>query len=87
MEAVLDFIAAHDPTTPMYLFWAPHIVHAPLEVPQAYLDNFAFIDTKPRRFYAAMVNFVDDLVGRVVAALKAKGMWDNLLWVSSADNG
>jgi arylsulfatase B len=87
VEAVLDFIAAHDPTTPMFLFWAPHIVHAPLEVPQAFLDKFAYIDTEPRRFYAAMVNFVDTLIGRVVDALKAKGMWDNLLWVSSADNG
>ena len=37
--------------------------------------------------YMAMVNFVDGLLGRVVTALKAKGMWDNLLWVSSADNG
>jgi hypothetical protein len=36
------------------------------------------------QFYAAMVNFLDGLVGRVVSALKAKGMWDNLLWVSSA---
>ncbi len=35
----------------------------------------------------AMVNFLDGLVGRVVGALKAKGMWDNLLWVTSADNG
>lgn len=35
----------------------------------------------------AMVNFLDGLVGRVVAALQAKGMWDNTLWVSSADNG
>ena len=35
----------------------------------------------------AMVNFLDEMVGRVVSALKAKGMWDNLLWVTSADNG
>jgi arylsulfatase I/J len=34
-----------------------------------------------------MVNYLDDNVGNVTAALKAKGMWDNLLWVSSADNG
>ena len=87
-EEVLLRINNHDPTTgPFFLFWASHIVHEPLEVPQAYLDKFAFIDTKPRRLYAAMVNFLDDQIGRVVAALKAKGMWDNLLWMSSADNG
>ena len=87
VEEVLARIAAHDVSTPFFLFWAPHIAHAPLEVPQAYIDKFAFIEDKNRRLYAAMVNYVDGLVGRVVAALKAKGMWDNLLWVSSADNG
>ena len=34
-----------------------------------------------------MVNYLDGLIGRVVAALQAKGMWGNTLWVSSADNG
>ena len=84
---MLARIAAHDPATPFYLFWAPHIAHAPLEVPQSYVDKFSFIKDKPRQLYAAMVNYVDDMVGRVVAALKAKGMWDDLLWLSSADNG
>ena len=79
VEEVLARIAAHDVTTPFFMFWAPHIAHAPLEVPQAYLDKFAFINDKPRQFYAAMVNYVDGLVGRVTDALKAKGMWDNLL--------
>ena len=89
-KQVLDVIAAHDPTTPFFLFWSPHIVHEPLEVPDAYLAKFNFMkdDTKvqSRQYYAAMVNYVDGLVGEVVAALKGKGMWDNLLWVSSADN-
>ena len=89
VERVLEAIAAHDPAEPFFLFWAPHIVHAPLQVPQAYLDKFAWIgqDNEARQYYMAMVNFLDDLVGRVVAALKAKGMWDNLLWGTSADNG
>ena len=73
VEEVLANIAAHDVSKPFFLFWAPHIAHEPLEVPQAFLDKFAFIDTRPRQFYMAMVNYVDTLVGRVVDALKAKG--------------
>jgi hypothetical protein len=82
-------------------------VHAPLQVPQFYVDKFAWIDDSSRKYYMAMVgvpstrthghgrrplttlfttilqvNFLDDLVGRVVAKLKAKGMWDNLLWAT-----
>ena len=80
-EGVLSLIEAHDPSTPLFLFWAPHNIHAPLEVPQAFLDKFAFIHDSQRQYYAAMVNFIDTQIGRVVAALKAKGMWENLLWM------
>lgn len=60
-----------------------------MEVPQFYLDKFAWIgqDSKPRQSYMAMVNFLDDMVGQVVTALKNKGMWDNLLWATNSDNG
>ena len=33
-----------------------------------------------------MANYLDDVVGVVVTALKNKGLWDNLLWVTSSDN-
>ena len=87
LRRVLDVIAAHDPATPLFLSFTPHGVHTPLEVPQAFLDKFAFIEDPRRRLYAAMVNHVDAMVGAITDALKAKGMWDNLLWLGSADNG
>jgi len=61
-----------------------HAPHDPYEAPQAYLDRFAHIDQKQRRYYSAMVNLLDDHVGVVVAALKARGFWDNLLWITSS---
>lgn len=36
---VLSIIEAHDPATPLFLSWTPHVAHVPLEVPQAYLDK------------------------------------------------
>ena len=87
LQRVLDVIEAHDPATPLFLSITPHGVHTPLEVPQEFLDKFAFIEDPRRRLYAAMVNHVDSMVGAISAALKAKGMWDNLLWLGSADNG
>jgi arylsulfatase B len=35
----------------------------------------------------AMVNFVDDRLGDAIAALKARGMWDNTVVAVAADNG
>jgi len=58
-----------------------------LQVPQAFLDKFSFIDKDARRLYAAMVNHLDTSIGKVVDALKAKGLWDNLLLTFSSDNG
>ena len=82
-------IAEHNASAaPLFLYFAPHSVHLPLEVPQAQLAKFAFVnDSAPRQHYAAMVNNVDAMVGRVVSALKARGMWEDSVLVVSADNG
>ena len=86
-QHLLDIITNHDTDTPLFLYYAPHIVHTPLQVPMSYFNKFDFIDNKDRRYYHAMVNYLDDVVGDVVAALKSRGMWDNLLFVTSSDNG
>lgn len=48
-EFVLDTVRGHDAAEPLFLFWAPHIVHSPLQVPKKYLDMFAFINDWRRR--------------------------------------
>ena len=53
---VLKVLREHPPTEPLFLFWAMHLVHMPLQVPQAYLDKFAFVDDKYRRSMDAMVS-------------------------------
>ena len=86
-EHLLDVVKNHDASTPLFLYYAPHIVHTPLQVPQSYLDKFSFITNRDRQYYHAMVTYLDDVVGELVSALKARGMWDNLLFVASSDNG
>ena len=57
-ERVLSIIDAHDlskPENPLFLFYSPHIVHEPLQVPQRWIDKFAFIEDDNRRRYHAMV--------------------------------
>ena len=84
---VLDVVAKHDPATPLFLMLSTHSIHEPYEVPDAYLKKFAFVDVEVRQYYVAMVNHIDDVVGNLTAALKAKGMWDETLFVSTSDNG
>ena len=86
-DRLLQIVSNHDPSTPLFLYYAPHIVHVPYQVPDQYLKKFDFIDNDIRRVYHAMVNYLDDVVDKLVKALKAKGLWDNLLFIASSDNG
>jgi arylsulfatase I/J len=88
-------IRAHNASAgPLFLYFAPHAAHQPLEVPQSSLDRFAFMcanDTSSqcanRQSYAAMVNRVDGHIAEIVDALKAAGQWDSTLMTVWADNG
>ena len=86
-RSIVDTINASDPATPFFGYVAFHNVHEPLEVPQATLDRFAWIDNPTRRKYMAMVSEMDSHLARIVQALKDKGMWENTLLLAFADNG
>jgi arylsulfatase A-like enzyme len=51
------------------------------------LEKFAAIDVVRRQYYTAMVNYLDGNFGRLEAALRSAGRWDNTLVVVSSDNG
>ena len=90
---IKDAILQHDPTSArgdeqgLFIFWAPHVIHTPLEVPQSYLEKFAHITDWRRRRYVAMVNYLDDSVGAVVDALKQRGLYERTVITFSSDNG
>lgn len=72
---------------PFFLYLAHWGVHSPL---QATREDFEAVgDIKPHRLrvYAAMVRALDRSVGRVVAALEARGLSDNTIVVFTSDNG
>jgi len=86
---VMDAIINRDHEKPLFIFWAPHIVHVPLEVPTAYYDMFAGMQysSYERRFYHAMTYYIDEAIGNVTQKIKDEGMWDDTLIVVHADNG
>ena len=86
-EQLVNIVMKHDASQPLFLYYATHAPHDPYEVPDSYLKKFSFIDYYLRQIYHAMVTYVDDVVGALVDALKQKGLWDNLLFVASSDNG
>ena len=72
---------------PLFLYLAFTAPHTPFQAPQRYLDMYANIADPSRRAYAAMITAMDVEIGRVVAALEARGMRENTLIVFHSDNG
>jgi arylsulfatase A-like enzyme len=87
-DEAVGLIEAHDPAQPLFLYIAALAPHAPYQAPQEAIDTYRDTFTEPnQRAYAAMVSCLDEQIGRVLAALEAKGMRDNTLILFSSDNG
>ena len=86
-DEALRLIGAHDPATPFYLYFAFQINHAPLQVPPKYLAYYPCDNENctTRQTYQAMTVMADEVIGNVTAALKARGMWQDTLFVMSSD--
>ena len=87
-EEAVKVVQEHDTSKPLFLYLAYQAVHAPADCPSSYVDKYAhLIADKKRRVFAGMLSAMDEGIGNVTAALKAKGMLENTLIVFTADNG
>jgi len=86
-DDAVRLIEKHDAANPLFLYLTFTAPHAPYQAPQKYLDEYASIADPSRRAYAAMITAMDDQIGRVLAALGARGMRQNTLIVFHGDNG
>lgn len=87
---------------PFFLYFASPIPHLPLQAPEEYVEQYRkewgeepaytgrqgyFPNYSPKATYAAMITYLDDQVGQLVAKLKALGLYENTLIIFSSDNG
>ncbi|MEQ8211358.1 MAG: sulfatase-like hydrolase/transferase [Lacipirellulaceae bacterium] len=72
---------------PFFLFLAYNAPHAPLQAPKEAIQEYAHIEQRKRRIYAAMVSTMDAGIGKVVDALEQNGLRDDTLIFFLSDNG
>lgn len=72
---------------PFFLYLAFNAPHTPLQALKADYDALPQIADHRERVYAAMIRALDRDVGKVLDALKAKGIDDNTLVIFTSDNG
>jgi arylsulfatase A len=78
-DEAATFIAAAQ--KPFFLYFAPNEIHV------HYHPTKAVKGTSPAGDYGDSIHDLDLLVGRVIDAVKAKGAWENTIFVFSSDNG
>lgn len=86
----IDFIEKHK-QQPFFLFLAHWDVHCLLDADQTLIDKYLAKEKVPdypcNAVYAAMIEHLDDSVGRIMAKLKEAGLSENTLVLFTSDNG
>lgn len=77
---------------PFFLMLSPYNVHIPLAGKSEKVEKYRKRAKErnrelPNPIYAAMVEEVDDLVGRLIKEVEAQGLTDNTMIVFTSDNG
>ena len=85
-DRAIDFI--EKPTDePFFLYLAYNAPHTPLQAPQELIDKYSTVEDRERRIYLAMVDSLDQNIGRVLDALDESSLADNTVIFFLSDNG
>jgi len=100
-DEILKFVEGNK-DKPFYLHWTTTLPHVALQAPERwvkyYVDKFGteepyigdrgyFPCRYPRATYAAMISYLDEQVGGLVAKLKELGIYENTVIMFTSDNG
>ena len=80
-ERAIEIVDSHPPSTPLYMYIAFQVNHAPLQVPIQYMERYPPEQYWDQKIMNGMSSYWDEAVGNITAALKQKGLWDNTLFV------
>ncbi|MDC6404279.1 MULTISPECIES: arylsulfatase [Maribacter] len=100
-DQMINFIS-NQKKDPIFFYWATPIPHNAIQAPQRWVDYYKkkfgpeepylgdkgyFPHQNPRAGYAAMISYLDENVGKLIAHLKKEGLYENTLIIFSSDNG
>jgi arylsulfatase A-like enzyme len=72
---------------PFFLYLAYNAPHTPLQAMREDYDALDFIEDHDLRVYAAMIRSLDRNIGRILEALRERGLADDTLVLFTSDNG
>ncbi len=72
---------------PFFLYVPFNAPHLPLHAKEQDIAKYNKIDNEKKRTYAAMVDSMDQAIGKILTAIDAKGITDNTFVLFFSDNG
>ncbi|MEE4260534.1 MAG: sulfatase-like hydrolase/transferase [Bacteroidales bacterium] len=72
---------------PFFLWVSYNAPHTPLQAPEAYVEKYDHITDPIRRVHVAMINSLDDAIGRLLSHLEKTGLDENTIIFFLSDNG
>ena len=72
---------------PFFLYVPFNAPHDPMQAKEADLKNYRSIQNKNRQIYAAMVDSMDQAIGKILTTLDEKGLTKNTFILFFSDNG
>lgn len=87
-EAIAALDSARTLDKPWYLYMSHYAVHIPIDRDARYYDKYIAKGLKPKdAAYAALVEGMDDSLGRLLNYLDSTGQADNTIVIFMSDNG
>ena len=87
-QKTIDLISERDTFFAVLSYYSPHVpIEGPTDLVEKYVAKRGGDEGLPNPHYAAMVESIDQNVGRLLAALEASGKLENTLVIFTSDNG
>jgi arylsulfatase A-like enzyme len=87
-DQAAGFIDANAKAERPFLCYVPfNAIHGPFQAPKPMVEKYGEVDDKDRRLTMAMLESMDENVGKVLEALRRNGLEEDTLVVFLSDNG
>jgi uncharacterized sulfatase len=89
MKPIYEFVdKANENSQPFFIWYGVFLPHAPHNAPDRLFNKYQDIaPNEPTARYWANVEWLDEGCGQIVTYLKAKGLYENTIFVYTCDNG
>lgn len=86
-KEAIRLLRQRDKEKPVFLYVTFNAPHTPLQAPQEFIDRYKSVENEDRRVFAAMVDAMDEEIGKILKVIDEEKMRENTIALFMSDNG